>query len=167
MLRDRGLAFHPRIVIVGWCDNDFGAPFLVMKKKDYSSRRRSYLYSLLFYRKELLAPEICKLDEIDRSLIDPAMLEYTDVAGVRKALVELRDLGHKHGFQVLVFGPMRREAVDICREAGISYFNVKERIDKRKYPSNYSIDFMHPAPGGHRVLAENLKAELKRLGWLD
>ena len=167
MLRDRGLAFRPRIVIVGWCDNDFSAPFLVLKKKDYSSRRKSYLYSLLFYRKELLDPEICKPDEIDRSLIDPALLEYTDVAGVRKALVELRDLGRRHGFHVLVFGSMRKEAVDICRDIGVNYFNIKERIDKRKYPSNYSIHFMHPAPGGHRVLAEHLQAELERLGWLD
>jgi hypothetical protein len=167
MLRARGLAFKPRIVIVGWCDNDFSAPFLVLKKKDYSSLRKSYLYSLMFYRKELLAAEVCKPDEIDRSMIDPALLEYTDVAGVRKAMLELRDLGRANGFQVLVFGSMRKEAVEICREAGFSYFNIRDRIDNRKYPSNYCISFMHPAPGGHRALASHLQAELKRLGWLD
>lgn len=166
-LRSGGLRFHPRIVIVGWCDNDFGAPFLVEKKKDFSSRKKLYLYSLLFYRKELLAPEVYKANEVDRSLIDPALLAYTGVDGVRKAFGELKELARMNSFHVLVFGPMRREAVEICRELGIDYFNTKEKIDKRKYPSNYAVHFMHPGPGGHGVLAENLQAELVRLGWMD
>lgn len=167
MLRSRGLAWHPKIVIVGWCDNDFSAPFIVLKKKTYSDPRKLYFYSLLFYRTELLSEDVAKLGEIDQSLVDPVVLEYTDVSGVKKALLEVRELGNAHGFHVLVFGSMRKEAVGICRELGLDYFNTRERVDASKYPSDYAVHFMHPAGGGHRVLAEHLQAELQRLGWLD
>lgn len=167
MLRQRALAFKPQVVIVGWCDNDFGPPFFVTTRRDYTGFKKSFLYSLLFYRKELLAPPaVCKPSEIDPKLIDPWLLEYTGVPGVRKALDELRELGKSGGFRVLVFGPMRAEAVTICHELGLDYFNTYERVDASKYPADYAVHFIHPSAGGHRVLAEHLQAELQRLGWL-
>ena len=54
----------------------------------------------------------------------------------------------------------------LCRETGVDYYNTCEKIPVGKYPDNYAIHFMHPAPAGHRVLAEHLERELAERGWL-
>jgi hypothetical protein len=48
----------------------------------------------------------------------------------------------------------------------VPYFNTHERIAETQYPSEYLVHYMHPAPAGHRVLAEFMEKELRSLGWL-
>lgn len=170
MLRDRGLAFRPDVVIVGWCDNDFGLPFFMSQSVDYTRRDVSFLYHLLFNREvfqRLVEPPALRGSEINRDLVDPALVSYTGAEGVSKAFAELQEEGRKHGFKLLVFGPMNSHATRICEELGIDYFNTFEEIPKGKYPSDYAVHFMHPGPGGHRVLGEELHAWLKNKGWLS
>ncbi len=167
VLRHHALEFNPRVVILGWCDNDFGLPFLVTTKQDFSSRKTSFLYKALFYRKELLAKQVCKPGELDPKLVDPVLIEHTGVPGVTKALTQIRDLGREKSFHLLIFGPMQPTAVEVCRSLGLDYFNTYEKVDASKYPPDYNVHFMHPGPGGHRILAEHLQAELERRGWLN
>jgi hypothetical protein len=75
-------------------------------------------------------------------------------------------LGRQHGFKVVVMGPIGKEGVAIFKEIGIPFFNTFDRIDRSKYPEDYLVHFMHPAAGGHRVIAETLESDLRARGWL-
>ena len=56
---------------------------------------------------------------------------------------------------------------DICRDAGIEYYNTLEKIPAGGYPREYAIHYMHPRAEGHAVLAEALEKYLSSLNWLD
>lgn len=168
-LRCRGLAFKPDIVIVGWCDNDFGLPFFIPQEGQWRRKDVSFLYALLFDREKFADIALCDVRDqrdYDQSRVPEDIRGGVDVAGVKQALTDLTRMGREQGFHVLVFGSMRREAVDICRELRIPYFNIRERIPADRYPKEYNIYFMHPRAEGHRVLARHLEEELDRLGWL-
>jgi hypothetical protein len=169
-LRYKGLKFKPDIVIVGWCDNDFQMPFFVPQKGQWSRRDVSFLYYLLFDRQKYAdtvlseQTQVRELGRADADQIPEDVREGVKEEGVRQAFGDLKKLGRQNDFRILVFGPMRPEAVQICRELGIECFNTRERIPKEKYPREYLVHFIHPRPGGHRVLAEYLEQELQRRG---
>lgn len=169
MLRHRGLAYAPDIVIVGWCDNDFSLPFFMTQPVDYARLDASFLYELLFRRDEfrkLVEPPARRGAAVDPGLVDPALASYTGVEGVARAFAELKALGAERNFRLLVFGPMNAHAVRICEDLGIDYFNTHERIPRGRHPAEYAIHFMHPSTEGHRVLAQELHAFLHEKGWL-
>lgn len=166
MLRDRGLKYEPDIVILGWCDNDFDAPFLLDKPWNADGGQRSLLYSLLFYRTETLMPRIMRAAELEAADIDPEILTYSGTEGVTRTLDELSQLSRLHGFQLLVFGAMNQTIVDICQTLAIPYFNTRTRIPEDRYPADYAIHFMHPRAEGHNLLAGYLKQELHDRDWL-
>lgn len=168
-LRNKGLAYRPDIVIVGWCENDFGLPFFLLQKQNYWRRDLSYLYCLVFDRKRFreISPLLMRdRREFDSGHVMPELSAGTDVEGVRRALLDLQSLGAREGFHVLVFGPMRETIVSLCRKLQIPYYSTIERIPAGQYPESYEVHFMHPRPDGHRVLAEHLEQELSALGWL-
>jgi hypothetical protein len=170
MLRHRGLSYQPDVVVVGWCDNDAGAPFFLIQQDDFKRRDVSYLYHLLFNRKafrDLVKPKVMKSSKIDRAYVDPQVLEYSDISGVKKSLAELKALGQTHGFKILLYGPMHKEARTLCEELGIDYANTWDEIPEGAYPKEYAVHFMHPLKGGHRVLGETLEKVLERKGWLE
>lgn len=170
MLRHRGLAYDPDVVVVGWCDNDFGLPFFMSQSVDYTRTDVSFLYHLLFNReifRRLVEPPAMRGSEINRDLIDPVIADYTGVDGVARSFAELKAESQEHGFKLLVFGPMNPHAIRICEELGIDYFNTHEEIPKGEHPSDYAVHFMHPGLGGHRVLGEELHSFLKEKGWLS
>ena len=168
-LRSKGLAYRPDIVIVGWCENDFGLPFFLLQKQNYWRRDLSYLYCLLFDRKRFreISPLLMRdRREFDSGNVMPELSAGTDVEGVRRALLDLKSLGAREGFHVLVFGPMRTTVVSLCQKLQVPYYSTIERIPAGRYPESYEVHFMHPRPQGHRVLAEHLARELESLGWL-
>jgi lysophospholipase L1-like esterase len=61
---------------------------------------------------------------------------------------------------------MQKEAVTICRELDLPYYNTKDKVDASRYPKDFCVHFMHPSAGGHRVLGEHLARELADRGWL-
>ncbi|MBN1270274.1 MAG: hypothetical protein JXB04_11855 [Kiritimatiellae bacterium] len=169
LLRDRGLAYDPDIVVVGWCDNDTYKPFFLYAQRDFSGWDTSYLYSFVFEREkflDLVKPRVRKARDIERDLIDPEVLDYTGSEGVRRALTELRELGKENGFQVLLVGPMGKRIVRACEELDIACLNTLTEIKAEDYPKDYAVHFMHPRPGGHRVIAEHLERFLDQKGWL-
>jgi len=169
MLRHRGLAYDPDIVVVGWCDNDFSLPFFMTQPVDYRRTDVSFLYELLFRRDEfqrLVDPPALRGSEIDRERVDPVLADYTGVDGVARAFAEMKEMGEEHGFRLLVFGPMNGHAVKVFEQLGIDYFNTLTEIPRDAHPAEYAVHFMHPGEGGHRVLGEELFSYLKEKGWL-
>jgi hypothetical protein len=168
-LKYKGLRYKPDIVVVGWCENDFGLPFFMWQEQNYRRKDLSYLYCLIFDREKFF--DITYLGfrdqrEFDRNKVTPEITAGTDREGVRRALAELKNLGKNHNFKVLVFGPMNAAIRDLCTSAGIPCYNTNEKIPAGKYPAEYAIHYMHPRPGGHRVLAEHLEQDLSARGWL-
>ena len=167
LLQSKGLMFKPDIVILGWCENDFSAPFFVYRKKEYRGLK-SYLYSFLFYRKgKVIQPEIMKVSELNPDFINPEIIEYTGHKGVRKTLHKLKELGKQHQFEILVFGAMKPDIVAICRDLDLDFFNIYKEIPADTYPREYELYYMHPRAAGHAVLAEQLHKVLAKKGWLN
>ncbi|MBU1695230.1 MAG: SGNH/GDSL hydrolase family protein [Verrucomicrobia bacterium] len=168
ILRYKGLAYSPDVVIVGWCDNDFLPPFFLMKQRGYRERDVSYLYLLLFDRqgfRRRTQPEVMRMDEVDPQYVAPEVLKHSGLEGVLASLRELKRLSEERGFRVLVFGPMMTELVSACEGGGIacwSSFNLRQE----DYP-DANIHGMHPRPKANQILAEHLEKELERRGWLD
>jgi lysophospholipase L1-like esterase len=167
LLKSKGLSYQPDIVILGWCENDFNAPFFVYRKKEYRQLKKSYLYSYLFYRKgKVIQPEIMKVSELDSEFINPEIIEYTGLEGVKKSLLKLKQLGEEFKFKIVVFGAMKPDILAICKEVNLDYYNILEKIPYGTYPREYEVYYMHPRAEGHRVLAEHLEKKLKTKGWL-
>lgn len=169
-LRAKGLKYQPDIVVVGWCDNDFALPFFLLQKENFNRRDVSYLHFLLFNRPRLInviaGAHFQDLRDYDHTKVAEELLAGTDIQGVENAFRYLRGMAESNGFHVLVFGAMRKEAVQICERVGLPYFNIRKEIPKDRYPPEWAVHFMHPRAEGHAVLAEYLENELVRLGWL-
>lgn len=169
LFKYRALAFKPDIVVVGWCDNDFGLPFFIPQEGQWRRRDVCFLYALIFDRKkfaDLALNKVRDQRDFDKAKVPERVRRGTDVEGVKGCFAELQALGRQHGFRVLVFGPMQKEAVAICRALDLPYYNTWDKVDASRYPKDYCVHFMHPTAGGHRVLGEHLAQELADRGWL-
>lgn len=169
-LKLKGLKYEPDIVVVGWCHNDYGPPFFKVNEGAFRRRDVSFLYALLFDRERLTDLVGGQVIQPHHKLEAPGTAPTTsaapDAGEVKAALGELTQLRQRHGFRVLVFGPMDQRVTAICQELGLPFYNTLEKVDATKYPSHWALHLMHPLPEGHAVLAEHLERELDRLGWL-
>ena len=168
-LVDKGLRYRPDIVVVGWCENDYQLPFMLPQIGQWTRRDVSFLWLLVFRRQEfsnLALVQIKDLSHADRTNIPEFFRENSGVEGVRRSLLRLRDLAAKEGFQVLVLGPLKQRSEAIVAEAGLPAYNTYQKLPKGTWPEAYNVHFMHPAAGGHRLLAESLAEEFERRGWL-
>lgn len=168
-LRLKGLPFQPDIVVVGWCDNDFGLPYFIPQEGQWNRRDVSYLYYLMFDRRryaEIALSGVGDQRQYDKRRVPAHFRNGTDIKGVTTAFRELQALGQERGFRILVMGPMQMEAHRICDRLSIPCYNTWDRIPKNAYPKDYMVHFMHPRASGHRVLAGCLEQELMTRGWL-
>lgn len=168
-LKVKGLAYKPDIVVVGWCDNDFGLPFFIPQEGQWRRKDVSFLYNLLFNREafaNLALNQIGDQRKYDKGRVPERFRNGIDVSGVRNQFIELKALAAKHGFHLIVMGPMREEAVRIFTGLDIAHYNTKERIARNEYPVEFYVHAIHPRQGGHRVLAERLEREMREKGWL-
>lgn len=168
-LRYKALAYQPDIVLVGWCDNDYSLPFFMLEQQNLQRWNRSCLYQLLFNRRHFLDGTEIRFTEqraFKKEEVLPEISAGTNVDGVRTALQTLKTLSQQHHFHLLVFGPMDATIIQLCRAAGVDYYNTYEKIPVGKYPESYLIHFMHPIPEGHRILSEHLEREISARGWL-
>lgn len=170
MLRSRGMAYRPDLVVVGWCANDFSLPFFLWEKQNYWQRDVSYVFTLLFDRPRFARIASALVFRDRRTFVEeqvvPELTEGMDPAGVRRALADLRDQCARGGCRLLVFGPLKSVIRGLCDEAGVPYCNTYTAIPENKYPKDYLLYYMHPSPAGHRVLADYLERDLRARGWL-
>ncbi|MCX6996060.1 MAG: SGNH/GDSL hydrolase family protein [Kiritimatiellaeota bacterium] len=169
-LRLKALPFQPDVVVVGWCENDFGLPFFMLEVQNFRRRDISFLQRFLFSRQtfldELQPVAFKEQRDFNVTNVMAEIKSGTDTGGVRQALEQMKALSQQHDFHLLVFGPMGRDILQLCRETGVAYYSTYEKIAADKYPAEYAVHFMHPRPEGHRVLAEHLAQELDARGWL-
>jgi hypothetical protein len=165
LLRDKGLAYRPDIVLVGWCDNDFDLPCFVREREPWWD---SLLPDLLanrtrFFRRwnggELLDPH-----QVEANRITDDTVTGTQEAGVESALAALQALGRAHGFRVLLVGPPRSRILDICRRLRLDYCNTLEKIPPGRVPADGYVHAMHPAPPGTGRSANGSSASWKPAG---
>lgn len=172
LLKQKGLAYKPDIVVVGWCENDFFLPMFVAQK-DTFTRHESRLISFLFHRADFWEKAVGvkivnrRKGEVDFDKITDEINAGTDVSGVTRALRELKELGEKNHFKILIFGPLRQNILDICRQIDLPYYNTWDKIPDGLHPKEWDIHKIHPLPEGHRVLGEYLAQELNDRGWLN
>jgi len=176
LLKVRGLAFQPDIVVVGWCENDFFLPHFFLKTKKLP-KNRSLLWDLLFHRDlfkvELQPGEIADREtaknatgKVDMESVPDELKTGLYEEGVRKALAEMKTLSQERGFRLLVFGPLNSDILGIVQQLGIDHVNTLEKIKLTQYPAEWSVHAMHPRTEGHKVLGELLAQELDARGWL-
>ena len=170
-LRDKGLAYSPDIVVVGWCENDYSLPMFVTQE-DHFAPHELRLWSLLFDRHEFWVKIAgvwianSREGEFDPKKVTHGMMSGTEADGVTRSLSELKSLGQEHGFRILVFGPLGPQIVGICKTLDLPYYNTWERIPENQCQPAWKLHYMHPSPEGHRVLGDRLAAELADRGWL-
>ena len=130
----------------------------------------SFLYQRLFNRSYPLEREMALRFTEQRAFnVTNVLAEIkvgTGVEGCRQALRMMQAASRQHQFQLLLFGAMGKEIQQLCQELGVPYYNIEAKIPKQLYPADYALFFMHPAPPGHRVLADYLERELAGRGWL-
>lgn len=167
ILRDRGLEYTPDIVIVGWNDTDFQLPFFMLEQRKYDGWSRSYLYTVTFFRDDpILQPTVMKVSEVDSEKVDPDLLQYRGAGGVRKAMLELKDLAASHAFKILVMGPMKPETAAMFRDLGVEYSNLLDDLAQSEKNHADKVFFMHPRAGGHVTIARHLEKLLTDKDWL-
>jgi hypothetical protein len=176
LCRDRGLAYQPDIVVVGWCENDFFLPEFFFKQPPLPTGRSlffDFLFNRRLYREELAGPSIgdrsnTKLADgkVDLSQVPEVLRSGMFEAGVTRALADLKELGAQHHFKILIFGPLKPDILAIIRRLNLEYCNTFEKIPDGKYPPDWQIHAMHPHQEGHRLLGALLVTELETRGWL-
>lgn len=176
LCRERGLAWQPDIVVVGWCENDFFLPEFFLRQRPLPRDRlllRDLLFDREFYREELATPSIGDRSntrgadgKVDLSQVPEELKSGLFEAGVTRSLAELRELGKQHHFHVLIFGPLKPDIQKIVKDLGLDYCNTFEKIPEGKYPKDWAVHAMHPREEGHRVLGQLLASELADRGWL-
>ena len=170
MLRMKGLLYHPDVVILGWCDNDWGLPSFLFDEKTFDETGISYLWYFLFRRREFVQrtmPVVVNRNSVDLDLVDPTLLDSAGTNGVRRTLSDLQDLSNQHEFRLLVFGPLKKDILLILDELGIDSVNLFDEIPKGSVPKEWYVHSWHPRAPGHRRLAEVLEHALERRGWVE
>ncbi|MDA0322827.1 MAG: SGNH/GDSL hydrolase family protein [Verrucomicrobia bacterium] len=170
ILKDRGLQFRPDIVIIDWSYNDFSAPLFLYERKAFNEWTRSYVLAYLLKRhwyRKWIRPDVRKRNRLDRDLFDPMYYGEAGEEGVRRALVELKDLAREHGFQPIMFGAITNLVTGFCEEIDLPYYDLYTEIPRGMYPKeDYAIHWIHPRTKGHQVLAEHLERNLESRGWI-
>lgn len=170
MLRAKALAFHPDVVIVGWCVNDFQPSFFVLPKRSLRRADVSFLYTLLFHRPALpalLNNDVRDLRSFGGAAPDASFVGAGGAEAVERALADLKRMSESRRFHVLLFGPLNRDISELCRKVGIETYDTNVAIPAATVPREWNVHFMHPRKEGHRVIAEHLAETLAARGWLE
>lgn len=165
-----GRAYRPDVVIIGWCVNDYQLPFFMLEEERFTRTDVSFLHVYLFRRDQVAdvvaGRRMRSMRDVNRDFVADEVKDAAGMEGVRKALERIREMSREDGFRLLVSGPLKSDIRAILEELGIESFNTYEAIDAKDFPKEYQVHFMHPAAGGHAVIAGALERELARRGWL-
>jgi hypothetical protein len=190
VLRDKGLAFAPDLVLVDFVGNDFDLPDFLWEQPDYWTLRQSFLLDLarrvVWQRQRQLdgpfvwSPYDSTGARYESSLerVPPAYRHLVGEDAYRRAMTAIVALGAQHGFRVLVTGHhvMHPKAAAICQQLGVPVVNPAARIAQWLHehgdppylgsPLTLSDQDPHPSAMLHAWWAEAIVARLRELDWL-
>lgn len=189
VLRDKGLAFQPDLVVVDYVGNDLDLPNYLWSAPDYWRFDTSFLYDLVWRWRswkgsELNGPFVwAPVREGGAFAHDPAVVppQYLHLVGLdayRRALRGIADAGQEHGFKVLVtcHHELPKDIRAVCAELQVPFveigFRVNAWLEEHGHAallgSPLTIDAKdpHPSPLVHTWWAEAAFAKLDELGWL-
>jgi hypothetical protein len=189
VLRTKGLAWRPDVVLVDFVGNDYELPTFLLAPTNYWRVDHCYLLDLAWrmWRSAWRDPR----SPFVRAPDDPQGLPQSDPARVpadyrhlvgpeayRRALTDIQALGRAHGFRVLVtshsgLDPGTRALVD---SLGIPVAQAWTRVSAWMHehgvetfigpPLTISDTDAHPAALLHGFWAESVAEALGELGWL-
>ncbi len=180
-LKDKGLAFDPDIVIVGYCSNDLNLPNFIRNEQDFSLTR-SFFIDFIATRLGILDRKVRDETEFvgaDIRLSDPSEVPsmYKDMVGWESyvnAMKDLSELSKKHGFKVMVVyfthgwgrKDINESSRQLSKKLGFEIVDMEPVIDKimkenniRKY-KNSNLAFSpydpHPSVITHPLIAKEI-----------
>lgn len=144
LLRERGLAFEPDLVLLGFVSNDLGLPGFVRSEQDPFDLGRSYLWDWGAGAKRPRfglspAPTQKTAGGTQRVAEDPEHIPepWRHLVGwdsVLAAMDELRALSEQNGFKVLVFSHRDSQhaeaALQAARERGFETLGIQAELDE-------------------------------------
>lgn len=190
VLRDKGLAFAPDLVLVDFVGNDFDLPDFLWEHPDYWTLKKSFLLDLarrvVWQRqRELEGPFVWSpYDDTgaryqwDADRVPPEYRHLVGVEAYRRAMTAIAAMAQEHGFRVLVTGHhvMNPKAVEVCEQLGLPIVNpvartrqwLHEHGDPPYVGSALTLDAKdpHPSPMLHGWWAEAILDRLRELDWL-
>ncbi|HZN39604.1 MAG TPA: SGNH/GDSL hydrolase family protein [Planctomycetota bacterium] len=189
VLRDKGLAYSPDLVIVDFVGNDFDLPNYLWEQPNYWALDRSFLLAVVlrglrWRDQELHGPFVwAPADPAgnfvrDSDRVPPAYRHLVGPEAYRSAMQSICSMGREHGFHVLVtcHHDLIPEALAICTELAVPVVQIGDRAstwlrenghaDYFKSPLVLHADDPHPTAIVHGFWAEAAFARLQELGWL-
>ena len=172
VLRERGLAFDPDLVLIHWVGNDFELPLFIRTRENYLRLDRSFLVTYL--RQRFLAQyrmTAGRLEYATREDHETIPEAYRFLSGKEPnvaALDDLADLAVRHGFSVIFFSieEPHPEVMARVRRHGFAYINgwsaIREAMTERGVTDYYDSEFTvapgdpHPSELTHRIMADTL-----------
>lgn len=197
LLRARGLAFQPDIVVLGVCANDYAPPEYVRLAEDPWRFDKSYVLDLVTGAARRVHAAHSDTTLVHKSewgaefadlpgRVPPRYRATVGVEAFERALDELRGLADQHRFRVLVFTTYEyrftEDMLAAARERGFPTVSLMDELlavlhregakgfDEDSYRRSslvVSPSNGHPSALQHRMAAERLYRELDALGWLD
>jgi hypothetical protein len=189
LLRQRGLALSPDVVLVDFCGNDFDLPNFLLARASFWRLDHCYLLDLARrVRRSAWQDPWSPFDgapmrdggsyEQDPARVPPEYRHLVGVAAYRRAMAGLRELAEERGFRVLVTShyALAPEAKAVCAELGLPTVELADRIvrwlrergDGDYYASALTLSANDPHPTAivHGWWAEAVAAKLHELRWL-
>jgi hypothetical protein len=189
VLREKGIAYAPDVVIVDFVGNDFDLPNFLWQQPDYWRLDRSYLLDLVrrsfaWREAELHGPFVhAPIGAHGGFLSDPELVpaQYRHLVGAgayRRALEAMADMARAHGFRLIVSCHHDLPALvrACCDELGLPYVQIGQRVGAwlRDHghsthigsPLTISGDDPHPTAIVHELWATAALETLRELEWL-
>ena len=190
VLRDKGLAYAPDVVLVDFVGNDFDLPDFLWDQPDYLALDRSFLFELVRrvrWQRDwkpggpfVWAPH----DPTGRRFeyrTEHVPEPYRHLVGpdaYRRAMTAITALGRERGFRVLVtcHHRMLPQAVAVCEDLGVPISSPLERLQQWLHEHG-DIDYLasplvlserdpHPSAILHGMWADAAFERMRELDWL-
>ena len=193
-LKEKGLAYKPDIVIVGFCNNDLDLPNFIQTKKDYFSLKTSFFLDFIYERVRHAKETFVALDFAPEKSQggyenDPALVpaQYRDMVGwnaFERAMAELKDISTRNNFDVVICflipqfekeTGLQNKVSDLSRRLSFCVIDIGPvyNLYLSKKSTNWTKTFAvsskdaHPNKEAHKIAANLLIENMSNQGLIN